>query len=166
MKQWTIRFLLLAVVLGVGYWLWTVFFPNTEQIIRQRLAEAAQLASFKPTEGELARLSNSKMLADFFTSDTAILVDIPGEANFRLRGRQDLFQAILGARSMASGLQVELLDITVQVAPDKTSANIETTGKVTVPGRKDFSVQELRFEFQKLDGDWLIRRVETVKTLR
>jgi hypothetical protein len=37
---------------------------------------------------------------------------------------------------------------------------------VTVGDSKDFGIQELRFQFRKLDGDWLITRAETVKTLQ
>ena len=39
------------------------------------------------------------------------------------------------------------------------------TVKVNAGDSKDYGVQELHFQFKKVDGNWLISRVETVKTL-
>jgi len=35
--------------------------------------------------------------------------------------------------------------------------------KVQAAGEKDVNVQEVKFTFQKIGGDWLITRVETVR---
>ena len=32
-------------------------------------------------------------------------------------------------------------------------------------GSKDFGVQELRFRWKKIDGTWLITKLETIKSL-
>jgi len=37
---------------------------------------------------------------------------------------------------------------------------------VTTGDNKDFDVQELKFQLKRIDGDWLITRAETVKTLQ
>jgi hypothetical protein len=37
--------------------------------------------------------------------------------------------------------------------------------QVQAAGDKDYYVQEMKFTFQKIGGDWLITRVETVRTL-
>ena len=52
-----------------------------------------------------------------------------------------------------------------KVGADKLSAEVSCTLRVTVGNEKDFGVQEMRFQFKKIDGEWLITRVETVKTL-
>ena len=62
------------------------------------------------------------------------------------------------------GLTVEFLDINVTVGPDQKSAVANLTAKAKVPG-EDFMVQELKFTLKKIQGAWLILRVETVKTL-
>ena len=64
-----------------------------------------------------------------------------------------------------SGLSVEFLDINVTVEPDRKSAAADLTLKARVAGEKDLIVQELKFTLRKIDGTWLIIRVETVKTL-
>ena len=60
-------------------------------------------------------------------------------------------------------LKVEFPDVSVTVAPDKLSAVADVAVKVQAAGEKDFHVQEMKFTFQKIGGDWLITRVETVR---
>lgn len=166
MKAWLFRAVLLVALVVAGFWLWQVFFPGPERVIRGRLAELAKVASFTPNESPLARLSNSQLLTTFFTGDVEIAVHLPGGRSLQtFSGRDQIMQAAMGARQAVSGLEVEFLDITVRVAPDKQSATAELTGKGQVPGDRDFFVQELKFLLRKVDGKWLIHRVETVKTL-
>jgi len=54
----------------------------------------------------------------------------------------------------------------VAVAPDNQSAVATLTGKGRVAGESDFFVQELKFTLKRVEGEWLIYRVETVKTFR
>jgi hypothetical protein len=42
---------------------------------------------------------------------------------------------------------------------------VNLTGKAIVPGERDISAQEFNFQLKKVDGKWLIYRVETVRTL-
>ena len=46
MKKWIARAILVGILAALGYWLWTVFFPNPEKLIRARIQEIAKLASF------------------------------------------------------------------------------------------------------------------------
>ena len=71
----------------------------------------------------------------------------------------------MGARSAVSSLKVEFPDMNITVGPDKLSAVAEVVVQVQAAGNKDYYVQEMKFTFQKIGGDWLITRVETVRTL-
>ena len=62
-------------------------------------------------------------------------------------------------------MKVEFPDVNVTVGPDKLSAVADVAVKVQAAGEKDFYVQEMKLTFQKIGGDWLITRVETVRTL-
>ena len=166
MKTWVIRLFLAGLILGLGFWGWRVLFPNPEKVIRNRLNEVAQLASFAANEGALAKLSNSQKLANYFTPDVEVTISIPGQASGTLTGRDDLVQRATAARYAAGGLAVELPDISANVAPDKKSAVVEVTCKARIAGDRDVYVQELKLEMIKDGGSWLIRKVETVRTLR
>ncbi len=164
MKRWTLLVTLLALIAG-GVWIWREFFPAPERVIRQRIKEIAGLASFSPKEAPAAKLLNSQKLAGFFTSDVVIQVNVPGYAQ-TITGRDDLAQVALMAREHLSSLKVEVSDIIVVVAPDKQSAMANLTGRASSPGQIDFMVQELKLSLKPHGRDWLINRVETVKTLR
>ena len=165
MKRWVFRAAALAALITLGAWGWRVLFPSPEQVIRKRLTELAQAASFSPNEAPLARLANAHKLTTFCTDDVEITVEVPGHFSQTIHKKEELLEVAAGAGSMVSGLKVQFLDTNVKVAADKTSAVANLTAKVKVAGEKDFFVQELKFTFNRIGRDWLISRLETVKTL-
>ncbi|SRR5258705_11508023 len=166
MKKWVVRGALLAALILAGIWGWRILFPGPEQVIRKQLNELAKLASFSGNEGPLAKLSNAQKLTTFCTSDVEITVEGPGRSQPTLSGREELLRTAAGIRSYVGSLKVEFLDTTVTVVPGQPIAFANLTLKVNASGDKDFLVQEVKFTFKKIDGDWLISRAETVKTLR
>ena len=60
---------------------------------------------------------------------------------------------------------MEFYDLTITVAPDKKSAEVNLTLKARVAGERDTIIQELKIWLNKSEGDWRIYRLETVKTL-
>jgi len=94
------------------------------------------------------------------------MVDIPNRSLQAFNGREEIQQAALGARAILNSLRVHFVDIEVNVAPNKQLAIAHLTATADLPGEKVPEVEELQFGFKKVDRDWLISRVETVKTLR
>jgi hypothetical protein len=164
MKEWSIRAILVAALIALGIWSWGIFFPSPEKVIRKRLGELAKVASFSSKEGLVAKAWNANMLADYFTEDVEVTVEIPGSQH-TLSGRAELMQAAAGARSAVSSLSIEFPDIKVTLAPDRTSAVVNLTARGKIPDDKDYYLQELRMRMVKVKRDWLINQVETVKTL-
>ena len=164
MRKWSLRVILLAALIGAGWWCWNRFFPSPEHVIRRRLGEVARTASFFPNEGPLAKAANSQKLANFCTTDVEIILDLPGHSE-TLSGQKDLFETALGARSLVDSLSVEFLDINIILGSDKSTAVANLTARAKVTGEKEYLVQELRFILKKIGRAWLINRIETVKTL-
>lgn len=160
-----IRLCLLAIVAAIGFWLWTVFFPSPESAIKKQLAAVARLLTFSPKEGPLAKIANVEDLTGYFSNDIEIVVDTPVQARRSVSGREDLRQILLGARTALTGLEVDFKDVTVTLAPDKTGATVSLTARAQVAGDRDMFVQEAKFILHKIEGKWLIVRVETVRTL-
>lgn len=157
--------LLAALMAALGLWAWHVWSPSPERAIRNRLTELARDASFSAGEGTLARVYHAQALGEFFATNVQITVEGPGGSVYTWTGREQLVEQATGARTTLSGLQVEFPDITVTVRPDQDSAIADITAKGKVNGEKDSFLQELRITFQKSGGHWLIRRVESMKTL-
>jgi hypothetical protein len=159
-----LRVILLAALVALGAWLWFVLFPSPEKVIRQRLTELARTASFSSNESDLARLAAARTLAGFFSTNVEVNVDLPRFAQRSSLDRDEITQLALAASSRAGGLKVKFPDINVTVASDKQSAVADLTVEVDVSGEPDRIVQEMKFTLQKIDGRWLITRVETVRT--
>jgi hypothetical protein len=160
-----LRVVLLAIVITAGVWLWTVFFPSAQKVIRQQLAAVARDASSNPNQNPLVSAANAQMLAAHFSTNVAVQLDVPGRVQHTFNSREEIAQAAVFASSSANGIQVQFLDVNVTVGPDQQSAVADLTLKAQAAGDKDFTVQEMKVTLQKTDGKWLITRVETVRTL-
>ena len=166
MNKWVVRVAILVLLLVVGFLGWRHFFPDPQMVIRKRLRDLAEAASFTPKESPLAKLSNTRRMMGFCTPDVEISVDSPNRGRQTMAGREELFQAAMTARNFLSNLSVEFIDINITLGSDRKSAIAELTAKGRIPGDNDMFVQELKFTMKKLDGDWLVRKIDTVKTLR
>ena len=91
---------------------------------------------------------------------------MPGRSIQTLSGREEIQRAAMGARSMLNTLKIEFVDVIVDVGPGRQSAIAHLTATANLPGEKLPEVEELAISFRKIDHDWLIHRVESVKTLR
>lgn len=165
MKRRILSLVLLAGLAGLGFWGWRFLHPSPEQIIRKNLATVAKLACVPVNESSLAKLANAQKVASYFTVDTQITIDMRGRFASTVSGRNEVQEKEFGSRAALPGLQVELLDVSVVVAPDGQTATAHLTGKANVPGESTPQVDEFKAEFKKVDGDWLIHRVENVRTL-
>jgi len=159
------RLVLLVALIAAGVWLWTILFPSPETVIRKRLAQAASEASFNSGENPLISAARAENLAGRFGTNVEININVPEYCRQEFVGRDEITQAAAGVRMRLSSLKVEFPDVSVTVSPDKQSAVADVAMKVQAAGDKDFNVQEMKFTFQKIGGDWLITRVETVRTL-
>jgi hypothetical protein len=163
--QKSFRLILVASLIGLGIWGWRVLFPGPEQVIRSRLRSLASTACFNSSNGIVARGYKIQALPDYFTPDAVVNLEIRGYPAETLHGRPDLQTAASAAMQQLSGLRVEFLDINVTVAPDGQSAVANLTCRASRAGDRDFVVQEFDFHLKRVGRDWLIERVDTVKTL-
>ena len=160
-----IRLLGLAALIALGVWLYTIAFPGPEKLIRKRLAKVASLASFGAGEGLIRRAANINELADCFDSQVEITLDLRHGSHHEVTGRDAIIENAGAARAGLKWLRVEFLDVNPVVAPDKESAVVSLTAKVKTPEDPDFAVLEMRVTLRKINAEWRITRVETIRTL-
>ena len=157
------RLVLLVALVAAGFWLWTILFPGPEKIVRKRLAQVAAEVSFNSGENPLVIAVRSENLAARFSTNVEVNVNVPEFGRQGFVGRAEITQAAAGARVRLGSLKVEFPDMSVTVAPDKQSAVADVAVKFEASGEKGSNLQEIKFTFQKIDGDWLVTRVETVR---
>jgi hypothetical protein len=126
----------------------------------------ARIASFDGNEAPLAKLMNSQKLGAYFAEGVEVVLDMPIRGQQTFGGREELIQAATAARTQLSALNIQFPDIAVIVASGKLSAEADVTVKANIGGQRDVYIQEMKFSLQKLHGDWLIHRIESVKTLQ
>ena len=161
-----VRLILFVFLLGLGYWAWTVYFPNPKVEIRHGLDRLAQLASFDAEEGALAKLADAQKLAGFFTQNVQIKVAVPGVVDRDFDNRDDLIQAAVAARSAVKSLKARFSDMNIEVTPGKGEAIVDLTLNADVGDEKDSIWEGLKFSLKKIHGHWLITRIDTVNLLK
>ena len=157
------RVVFLAAMVWLGVLLWGTLFPSTEKIIHRDLSQLAARVSFAKDEGNLERLADAERVADFFSSNVEVDIDLPGHEQHSLAGRDEITQAALGSRRAVNWLSLKFPDINISVAPDRASARAEVTADVSIPGESDVFAEELKISFEKSDHQWLINKIETVR---
>ena len=119
----------------------------------------SKLVSFNSPQSPIIRALNIEKLGSYFIADVKISVIESGRQTYSFKGRDELQQAALAARSNTSRLRVEFLKPEIQVASGGQSATVQTVMLVdTETGADNLP---LKITFQKIDRDWLITAVQT-----
>ncbi len=160
-----IRITLLVAVGVLGFWLWSIFFPTPEKLVFRKMSRLAAGATFKADDSNLTRVGKANGLVSLFASDAQIIIALSGQNGHTISGREEIREAALAGFTSLPALNVEFLDVSVRLGADRQTADVSCTAKVNAGDRKDYGVQEMHFQWKKVDGDWLIFRAETVKTL-
>ena len=159
------RIFMAAVVAGLGFWLWLILFPSPEKQVLKKISNLAETATFRADDGSFVSAGKVSNLIGYFSTDAQIIMDVSGVGHGSLNGRDEIRETAAGTFMRMKSLDVKFLDAQAKIGVDKQSAEVNCTAEVRAGENKDLGVQELRFELRKIDGNWLITRVESVKTL-
>jgi hypothetical protein len=160
-----IRITVALVLIGLGVWLWLYLHPSPEVAIRRRLAEVAKTVSFSGQEGMISRAARSQKFADYFGKEVTLHIDLPEGTQHEAASRDEIAKTYMWLRWNFRTFTVEFLDPNITLGPDRKSAILEVTVRAATSSEKYFIVQELRLTMREVEGEWLILRVETIKTL-
>ena len=159
------RLILVLIAAAVVFWLWTIFFPSPEKIVRSRLTSLARDVSFAPGENNLTKIAHVQAVAGFFATNVEVNLAVPEHEQQSLMGRDEINQAVLISRQQLTSLSVKFPDMNIAVAPDKNSATADVTVDANVSGENNAVFQEVKFTFARADGQWLIDKVETIRVV-
>jgi hypothetical protein len=160
------RFATIAAIAVLAFLAYQKFFPREETKIRKLLKNVTDTISFEANEGNLSKIAALSKLGGYFSPDVVLAVHTPAGRVQEIQGRDELLEHAKAVRFTLASAKFEFVDDTVTVDPSKETATVELTAKATIPTEKDFFVQELKLGLKKLDGQWRISRVETVRVFR
>lgn len=160
-----LRITLVLLVVALGLWVWRYFHPSPQEAIRRRLADVARAASYTEPGGMIARAAKAQKLAGYFATEVSILIDLPGQSRHEAASRDEIMRSAIGTRNVFRSFKVQLLDPNITVGGDQKSAIVDLTLRVETPGDQYLIVQEIKCTLRQVDGEWIIVRVDTVKTL-
>jgi hypothetical protein len=158
------RLVLLSIAIGLCVWLWIYLHPTPQEAIKRRLADLAKVASLEKREGNIAAGLRADEFSGFFGREVALNIEPRGWSPDSIE-RGELARMMLHLRTTYRSVDVKILDPIITVGPDNKTAIVEVTINVAAEGDKHLLVQEMKFTMQEFEGDWLIIRVETVRTL-
>lgn len=161
-----IRLGLLVAAVAIGVWLWTILFPSVEKVIHKRMTTLAETATFDASANNINRATKALNFIGYFSADAEIFVDLPGLGSHTFSGRDEIRETANGGFATIPGLKTTFLDQTIRVSADKQTADVSCTVRVFIGGDKDSGFEEMHFQWVKKEGVWLIKRAETVKTLK
>ncbi len=96
------RIIVLVIVAALTFWLWTVFFPSPEKIIRKQLLNMAGDVSFSQGQNNLIKLAHAQSVAGFFASNVVLALTLPGHVEQATLDRDEITQAVLASRQQAT----------------------------------------------------------------
>jgi hypothetical protein len=161
----TLRVILLAVAIAGCVWLWFYLHPTPEEAIRRMLKDVARSVSYEKPGGMIAAAARAEKLSAHFAREVYLTIDLPELSHQEASSREEIAMWAMKLRSYFHSLKVELLDPNITLGGDKQSALVDFTLRVEAAGDKYLVAQEMRFYLREVDGEWIIRRVETVRTL-
>jgi hypothetical protein len=156
------------VLAGLSLLLWGYFvlFPSDEKQIRARLQRLSHLASIESGESMLVRLAKANQLVDLFSANISIHFQGRGRDFGPITDRAELREALLAVQANVKQAQIHFPGVELEIAPDKQSATAQLTALIDLNGEKNEIVHELKFVLQKMEKQWLITEVSSLRTIK
>ena len=154
-----------AALVGVAAWSWWAGgFPEERQI-RRRIAEFAEEFNNESGHG-LAAMARAARLGQFFTDD--VIVEL-GKGSPPIVGRETLMGMAARLQPRTAAFILTFEDVTVETL-EEVRAAIGLTAVLrrrhVASGEESLDAREFTVELARGEGDWQIRRVVAVDTLR
>jgi hypothetical protein len=160
------RFATIGLVFGMAALAGWYFLTGGEVGKIKRVVETARASvSWDGRESELEQLAAIGRLTGCVTHNVEVQIDILGGPSGSLSGVDDLKPAILAARRQMPLVNVSILDMDV-ILRDDTHARVELTANFTTDKPKEINPQEFALSLRKINGSWLIEKIESIRTLR
>lgn len=157
------RLLGLLMAAGVAILALRAYLESDRRQIERQFQRLAEAASVQGTESPIEQIAQAAQLTRFFTKDVVLRL---GQDSSSIIAGRDALVAVAAQARRSGPLEVMFNDLQVSVSDPETAA-VYTTVTVTRANLQNDVVEarEVSVALQKVDGEWLVARVEGVRTL-
>lgn len=161
------KILFLCALLAGGLVLaWLLLGGGDETRLRRTLNELAEQMSKGDSESLIASAARAERIAARF-AERDVRICVEGAPDFS-GPRDDVKAAVFQARSQVQKLHVSILDLQTEITPDGVRATQRFTAHAWAdsPTAEDHAIREVRMDWVKSDGEWLIQSIEASEGLK
>jgi len=157
------RLLVLLLVAGLAILALRGYLESDRRQIERQFERLAEAASVQGTESPIEQIAQAAQVVRFFTNDVVLRL---GQDSSSVIAGRDALVALAAQARRRGPLQVMFDDVQVSVGgPDSASVYATVTATGANLQSEVVEAREISVTLQKVDGDWLIARVEGVRTL-
>lgn len=133
---------------------------SEEAAIRRTLSKLDKALDQPGEEGLVNSISAARTISKFFTEDAELDIGPPMHV---LKGRAEFSSSMVHVRQQAQFIKVTIQGMEVTLSeeiPSAAKVALVLEGQIKVPGENASEFREYDLLMTKVDGDWLIDRVE------
>ncbi len=154
------------VVCGAAFFILKLLFPSDTVRIRKLMTRLERAASVAPGESQLVSLGRVQTLRELFAAECQVVVDAHDYGKLEFLGRDELLQAVSAAIALRQSIHVKFAETSIRVGESKTNAAVEVAAVIRTGQRRGETLVLLKVLVKKRESDWLITRVESIRSLQ
>ncbi len=158
--------LIVVVSILVGIISYFVLFQNEEAKVKKRFYYFAETIEKIPGENQIVAIANANRLKDVIIEKCKI--EVPAHSMSREISKNDLSTFILARRFQFSEISLSFYDFLIEFPEENTSIVIVTVSMEGYLKNGDSieDIHELKCGLQKIEGIWILTKIEVVEVLR
>lgn len=139
------------------------YLTSDRRQIERQFENLAEAASVEGTESPLEQIAQAAQVARFFTDDVVLRL---GQDSSSVIAGRDALVALAAQARRRGPLQVTFDDVQVSVSGPESAAVYTTVTATGVNVQRDVvEAREVSVTLRKVAGEWLIARVDGIRTL-
>ena len=151
----------LVLIASFGFALKRFFFPSEEDKIRGRLSDIEDVLTFSGVAHPLSVLRESREFGEFFSPGVSFRVDTRNVSQIIINNRDEAMGKFLIGRRGLRKCDVDFVDEAITVNGKSAMGHLTARAEATdSSGELILETIEMKIHFKKLEGEWVIFRVE------
>lgn len=164
--KWVYRLILPGILIALGVWLWLYLNPSPEEAVRRQLNGLAEEASFEAGYSLIRRVAAAQKIAGYFAPEVILVIEPAGIFPEQISRTEIADNAkFFLVKSEIRSFKMKFLDPVITLGADRKSAIVEVTLHAETEGERHLLVQEMKVTMRVVEDEWVIVRMETVRTL-